>query len=76
MTENLNRIGYIPRETRWTATIVYQVTETETRTVRHHVMELHELHDLVERGPTFTAIRLFDIQYHGSKETIEESMQA
>jgi len=37
--EAISRIGYIAKDCRWRATIKYQVTETETRTVVHDVME-------------------------------------
>lgn len=74
MRKKLPRIGYIPKNTRWTATVVYRVTKTETRTVIHHVMELEELQDLIENGPTFCAIKSFKIDYCGPKKTIEEAM--
>ena len=70
---DIERIGYIPKNTRWCATVDYRVTETETRTVIHHVMELEELQDLIESGPTFCAIKNFSIEYCGPKETIQES---
>lgn len=69
----VSQIGYVPKDTRWKATVVYRVTEDETRTVIHHVMELHELQGLIEYGPTFCAILDFRIEYCGPRETIEES---
>lgn len=75
MTE-MHRIGYVEEDKRWKATVVYAVTETETRTVIHHVWELEELDGLIESGPTFCAIRDFKIEYMGPKETIEEAMKS
>ena len=69
-----DRIGYVEKDRRWKATVVYNVTKTETRKVIHHVMELYELQELIENGPTFCAIKSFKIEYCGPKETIEESM--
>lgn len=74
--EYLVYIGYIEKDCRWRATISYQVTETEFRSVVHDVMEIEDLHDLVERGPTFCAIRDFKIEYIGPKETIKEAMES
>ncbi len=68
------RIGYVPEDTRWTATVAYEVDDGELRRVTHHVMELEELHDLIEIGPTFCSIRSFTIEYCGPKETIKEAM--
>lgn len=70
---DITHIGYIQEDCRWRATITYQVTETETRKVVHDVMEIEELQDLVESGPTFCAIVDFKIEYCGYKETIKES---
>lgn len=67
------RIGYIAKDCRWRATITYQVTGEETRSVVHDVMELEDLQEIIEGGPTFCAIREFKIEYCGPKETIEES---
>lgn len=72
----MDRIGYVEKETRWKATIVYRVTEKEDRTVVHHVWELSDLQELVESGPTFCAIKSFTVEYCGDKETIEESRKA
>ena len=69
-------IGYIAEDKRWRATITYAVTDTETRAVVHDVMELKQLHDLVERGPTFCAIRDFKIEYLGPKETIKQARES
>ena len=71
----LATIGYIAEDCRWRATITYQVTEEETRSVVHDVMELYELQDLVEQGPTFCAIRDFRVEYCGPKQTIKESYE-
>lgn len=72
----IKKIGYIPKETRWTATLVYRVTKKETRAVIHHVNEIEELQPLIENGPTFCAIKSFKIEYCGPKETIEESFNS
>lgn len=72
----LSRIGYVPQRTRWKAIVEYRVNEAETREVIHHVMELSELQELIENGPTFCAISKFLIEYCGPKETIEESFQS
>lgn len=72
----IKKIGYVKKDTRWKATIVYRVNKTECREVIHHVMELHELQGLIENGPTFCAIKNFNIKYCGPKETIEESYQS
>jgi len=69
------RIGYVPKDTRWKVTIVYRVTDTEDRTVIHHVMELAELQSLVEEGPSFCTIKIFSIEYCGDHYTIEEGMK-
>lgn len=74
MKEQIATIGYIAKNCRWRATIEYQVTDSETRSVVHDVMELEELQSLVEAGPTFCAIVDFRIEYCGPKETIKESM--
>lgn len=71
----ITRIGYVHEDTRWKATIVYRVTETEDRTVIHHVMELAELQQLVENGPSFCTIKSFSIEYCGDHYTIEEGMK-
>lgn len=72
----MKKIGYVQKDTRWTATIVYRVTKTETRTIIHHVQELSELEQLVEESPTFCAIKSFMVEYRGPKETIEESRKS
>lgn len=72
---NIKRIGYVEEDLRWKATISYKVNETENRTVIHHVEELSELENLVERGPSFCAIESFKVEYCGPKETIEESFK-
>ena len=43
------------RIVRWTADVFYK-TETGLVDVRHDLEELHELHDLVERGPHWDTI--------------------
>jgi len=68
-------IGYVEQDCRWRATITYQVTETETRKVVHDIMEIEDLQDLVESGPTFCSIVDFKIEYCGPRETIKESME-
>lgn len=68
-----DRIGYIEQDKRWKATVTYEVDIEETRQVIHHVEELEELQGLIEQGPTFCAIRDFQIEYCGPKETIKES---
>ena len=60
---------------RWTAKIAYQVDATATEIVYHHMDELEELQDLVEKGPDFGAIKSFEISYTGLKTTIEESQR-
>lgn len=70
------RIGYVEEDKRWKATVIYQVTKRETREVIHHVNELEEFQDLIERGPTFCSIQDFRIEYRGPKETIKESMKS
>jgi len=72
---NVERIGYIEQELRWRATIVYQVTHSETRTVVHDIEELGELQDLIEQDATFCSIVDFKIKYMGSHTTIKESME-
>ena len=72
----MKKIGYVKKDTRWKATIVYRVTGKETRAVIHHVMELEELQSLVENGPTFCAIKSFKIEYCGPKETIKQAMES
>ena len=49
--------------------------QNETRTVIHHVDELEELQELIETGPTFFAIKSFNIEYYGPKETLKESLE-
>ena len=71
----VSHIGYKQEDTRWRATIVYQVTDTETRTVIHDIMELCDLQVLVEMGAIFCSIIDFNIEYMGSFETIKESME-
>lgn len=68
-------IGYVEEHKRWKATVIYQVTETETRTKIAHVEELEELQEIIESGPTFCSIKSFDIEYCGHKETVEESFK-
>lgn len=72
---DIHRIGYVPEDTRWKATIVYRVTETEDRTIIHHVMELAELQRRVEDGPSFCSIKSFAVEYCGDHYTIEEGMK-
>lgn len=71
----ITHIGYIEEDCRWRATITYQVTDTETRKVVHDVAEIEDLHELIERGPTFCSIVDFRIEYCGPKETIKESFE-
>jgi hypothetical protein len=72
----IKRIGYVPQDTRWKATVSYEVDNGELREVIHHIWELEELQDLIESGPTFCSIRSFKIDYCGPKETIKEAMQS
>ena len=72
----VDRIGYIPKDTRWKATVSYEVDDKELRQVTHHIMELYELQQLIESGPTFCSIRSFQIEYCGPKETIKEAMES
>ena len=69
-------IGYIAKDCRWRATVTYEVDNGEMRSVVHDVMEIEDLQDLIESGPTFCAIRDFKIEYWGPRETIKESMEA
>ena len=75
MTVEILHTKYKQEDLRWKATIIYQVTDTETRTVIHDVMELCDLQVLVEMGATFCSIVDFKIEYVGSFETIKESME-
>lgn len=76
MSEKVKRIGYVPKDTRWTATVIYKVDNNETRKVIHHIWELEELQQLIESGPTFCSIESFKIDYNGPKETIEEAVNS
>jgi hypothetical protein len=71
----ISNIGYIAQDCRWRVNVTYQVTEDETRSVVHDIMELVELQDLIEQGPTFCSIIDFTIKYCGSVETIKESYE-
>lgn len=49
---------------RWVATIFYR-SEPEPIEVIHDLQELQELHDLVERGPSWFAIDRIEIRLQG-----------
>lgn len=70
---DISRIGYAEEHTRWKATVIYRLNETETRRVIHHVSQISELEQLIENGPTYFSIESFKIDYWGHSETIEES---
>lgn len=59
---------------RWTATIWYR-TERGPNGVEHDIEELHELHDLVERGPDWRAIERIEIKLerYDRALTVEEA---
>ena len=42
---------------RWIAVVTYRSQELGDIEVQHHFEELEELHDIVERGPDWNAIR-------------------
>jgi hypothetical protein len=65
--------------TRWRATVWYR-TEAGLSGVTHDIEELEELHDLVERGPSFYTIDHIEIRHNGSLPeydnlTVEASMR-
>jgi hypothetical protein len=69
-----------PETPRWRAVIWYlsEKGENGILEVEHFFEELGELHDLVERGPSFWAIEKIEIYYmlSGSeKMTIEQSLR-
>ena len=75
MKNKLSRIGYQPEDKRWRARVSYEVDDGELRQETFDVFEIGELERLIEEGPTFCAIRSFNIEYLGPKEAIKESME-
>lgn len=62
---------------RWIATVHYR-TEAGLCDVTHDLLELHELHDLVERGPHWDAIDHIEIVRADGRErelTVEEAQE-
>jgi hypothetical protein len=63
-------------EPRWRAEVDYR-TNLGINTVVHDILEIEELHDLIERGPNFYAIERIVIYPQGSCAsatlTIEEA---
>lgn len=58
---------------RWVATIYYR-TERGTIDVDHAFDELEDLHDIVERGPSWYAIEKIEIRYaQPTTHTIESA---
>ena len=62
---------------RWIATVIYR-GDLGPIDVEHHVEELSELHDLVERGPDWNCIERIEIVLHPKRraynDTVEESL--
>lgn len=61
---------------RWIATVTYR-TDNGPSDVDHHIEELEELHDLIERGPDWNAILKIEIVLNPKRrlysDTVEQS---
>lgn len=61
---------------RWQVEIIYN-SEHGDRPIHHAIEELEELHDIVERGPNFYAIKQIrieiDARHLGGIQTLEQS---
>lgn len=62
---------------RWIATVTYRSAEHGMIDVQHHLEELFEIHDLVERGPDWNTIEkvvvILNPKHQHDYSTIEEA---
>ena len=58
---------------RWKAVVTYRLAGNAVRPVILYFDELEELHDLIERGPTFEAIEKIVITYQLERTTLMEA---
>lgn len=61
---------------RWKAT-VYYLTEGGELDVVHYIEEIEDLHDVIERGPSWDTIKNIDIRLNNTSRqtTIEQSLK-
>ena len=60
---------------RWHAIVFYR-TDAGLIEVEHDYDEIGDLHDFIEKGPSFCCIDRIEIRYCGEKMTIEQSEAA
>jgi len=60
---------------RWKATIYFRTEKNGVLDVEHNFMEIEDLHEIVERGPSWQAIERIEVVYCGLPEklTVEEA---
>ena len=57
----MSAIGIVCKSARWLAVITYR-SENGFVDVDHHIEEIEDLHDIVERGPNWYAIEKIELR--------------